>query len=336
MAVIDWWNGPLTLVVIFFALCLLLLTWSIAGVACRACHSSGTFFHCDTHTHARTRASECSRFWVMTREIYTMPAMATINHNTKETISWIFAQKLVPDKPLPIAYWITRLFTVWSNVHRPGKVWWSKFNWLFHCSTQGTKFPSCQCSPMCVLWHFLKSLQRKRKKEKADVMVSICLAAYCYWIQPFNHCCFWRETQSTSHCATVRQCPFCCCDSYGLKFRSNYPAFAIIQRRKWMSFGSGSAVLSTNITSKVTVLSVIAYSVGIIMVNNAISHHTFALPWFSKTGKTRRYKYIQENHRWPYAYSVYVACRGEVKKKDFFSHSLPASVRHRRMSTPCS
>ena len=51
MAVIDWWNGPLTLVVIFFALCLLLLTWSTAGVACRACHSSGTFFHCDTHTH---------------------------------------------------------------------------------------------------------------------------------------------------------------------------------------------------------------------------------------------------------------------------------------------
>ena len=44
MAVIDWWNGPLSLVVIFFALCLLLLTWSIAGVACRACHSSGTFF----------------------------------------------------------------------------------------------------------------------------------------------------------------------------------------------------------------------------------------------------------------------------------------------------
>ena len=55
MAVIDWWNGPLTLVVIFFALCLLLLTWSIACVACRACHSSGTpFFHCDTHTHTHT------------------------------------------------------------------------------------------------------------------------------------------------------------------------------------------------------------------------------------------------------------------------------------------
>ena len=56
MAVIDWWNGPLTLVVIFFALCLLLLlTWSIADVACRACHSSSTFFHCDTHTHTHTQ-----------------------------------------------------------------------------------------------------------------------------------------------------------------------------------------------------------------------------------------------------------------------------------------
>ena len=46
---IDWWNGPLSLVFLF-ALCLLLLTWSIAVIACRACHSSGTFFHCDTRT----------------------------------------------------------------------------------------------------------------------------------------------------------------------------------------------------------------------------------------------------------------------------------------------
>ena len=52
MAVIDWWNGPLALVVIFFALCMLLLTWNIAGIVCRACHSSGTSFHCDTHTHS--------------------------------------------------------------------------------------------------------------------------------------------------------------------------------------------------------------------------------------------------------------------------------------------
>ena len=56
MAVIDWWNGPLSLVVIFFALCLLLLTWRIAGVACRACYSSGSFFRCDTHTHTHTHA----------------------------------------------------------------------------------------------------------------------------------------------------------------------------------------------------------------------------------------------------------------------------------------
>ena len=35
-------------------LCLLLLTWSIAGVDCRACHSSGTFFIV-THTHTHTR-----------------------------------------------------------------------------------------------------------------------------------------------------------------------------------------------------------------------------------------------------------------------------------------
>ena len=51
----DWWNRPPTLVGIFFALCLLLLTWSIAGIACRACHLSGTFFHCDTHTRAHAR-----------------------------------------------------------------------------------------------------------------------------------------------------------------------------------------------------------------------------------------------------------------------------------------
>ena len=36
--VIHWWDRPLTLVVFFFVLCLLLLTWSIAGIACRACH----------------------------------------------------------------------------------------------------------------------------------------------------------------------------------------------------------------------------------------------------------------------------------------------------------
>ena len=55
-----------SLVVIFFALSLLLLTWSIAGIACHACHSSGTFFslwhtharactHAHTHTHTHTR-----------------------------------------------------------------------------------------------------------------------------------------------------------------------------------------------------------------------------------------------------------------------------------------
>ena len=54
MAVIDWWNLPLILVVFFFALCLLLLARSIAGITCCACHSSGTFFsmwHTHTHTH---------------------------------------------------------------------------------------------------------------------------------------------------------------------------------------------------------------------------------------------------------------------------------------------
>ena len=54
MAVINWWSGPLVLVVIFFALCMLLLTWNISGIICRACHSSGTLFHCDTHTHTHT------------------------------------------------------------------------------------------------------------------------------------------------------------------------------------------------------------------------------------------------------------------------------------------
>ena len=60
MAVIDWWNGPLTLVVIFFALCLLLLTWSIACVACRVCHSSGTLFFIVTHTHTHTHTLSLS------------------------------------------------------------------------------------------------------------------------------------------------------------------------------------------------------------------------------------------------------------------------------------
>ena len=54
MTVIDWWNGPLTLVVFFFSLCLLLLTWSIAEIACRTCSSPGTFlfyFYCNTRKH---------------------------------------------------------------------------------------------------------------------------------------------------------------------------------------------------------------------------------------------------------------------------------------------
>ena len=32
-----------------------LLTWSVTGVACCACHSSGTFFHCDTRVCKNTR-----------------------------------------------------------------------------------------------------------------------------------------------------------------------------------------------------------------------------------------------------------------------------------------
>ena len=67
MAVIDWWNGPLTLVVIFFALCLLLLTWSIARVACRACHSSGILFSLwHTHTHTHTHTAWCSEMGSLT------------------------------------------------------------------------------------------------------------------------------------------------------------------------------------------------------------------------------------------------------------------------------
>ena len=54
MAVIDWWNGPLTLVVIFFALCLLLLTWSIACVACRCLPFVWHPFFIVTHTHTHT------------------------------------------------------------------------------------------------------------------------------------------------------------------------------------------------------------------------------------------------------------------------------------------
>ena len=59
MAMNDWWNGPLTFDVNFFALCFMLVTWSIAGVACCVC-SSGNFFHWDTptptltHTYALT------------------------------------------------------------------------------------------------------------------------------------------------------------------------------------------------------------------------------------------------------------------------------------------
>ena len=56
---IDWWNVPLTLVVFFFALCLLPLTWSIVGIACQ---SSVTFFILThTHTCARVRTKTHAR-----------------------------------------------------------------------------------------------------------------------------------------------------------------------------------------------------------------------------------------------------------------------------------
>ena len=83
MAVIDWWNGPLTLVVIFFALCLLLLTWSIACVACHACHSSGTFFslwhthmHTRTHTHTHTHTHTRTHFVVWSAAQWARPGGA--------------------------------------------------------------------------------------------------------------------------------------------------------------------------------------------------------------------------------------------------------------------
>ena len=89
MAVIDWWNGPLSLVVIFFALCLLLLTWSIAGVACRACHSSGTFFHCDTHAHTHTQTERGrGRERERERESSTQHIGSTELHDKTYALQW--------------------------------------------------------------------------------------------------------------------------------------------------------------------------------------------------------------------------------------------------------
>ena len=42
----HWHTDTFTLVLLLFVV--LAITWSIAGIACRACHLSGTFFHCDT------------------------------------------------------------------------------------------------------------------------------------------------------------------------------------------------------------------------------------------------------------------------------------------------
>ena len=59
VSAIWWWYvvhdaGGKYFACVLFALCLLLLIWSITGIACRACHSPGTFFslwHTHTHTH---------------------------------------------------------------------------------------------------------------------------------------------------------------------------------------------------------------------------------------------------------------------------------------------
>ena len=59
LAVIDWWNGALCSCSIF--LCnVLAATWSVAGIACRACCSSSTFFSLwHTHTRVRTHTHMC-------------------------------------------------------------------------------------------------------------------------------------------------------------------------------------------------------------------------------------------------------------------------------------
>ena len=49
MSAIRWWY--------------VLFTWSITGVACRACHSSVTFFHCDTHMRMRKKKTHARSWW---------------------------------------------------------------------------------------------------------------------------------------------------------------------------------------------------------------------------------------------------------------------------------
>ena len=128
MAVIDWWNRPVALVVIFFALCLLLLTWSIAGIACRACHSSGTFFIV-THTPSWCnrkhggRVSKRYRFesrrgeWALFSLIPSALSFVFLWHTHTHTHSWTFQDGRAHEQ-----FWRTRM----PGLHtRHGRLTWT-------------------------------------------------------------------------------------------------------------------------------------------------------------------------------------------------------------------
>ena len=102
---------------ILFALCLLLLTWSIAGIACRACHSSGTFFslwHTQAHTHTRCL------IWTS---------------STVECI-WSLTYHLRPSHFLILKLWSWSLFNEQNNIKERGEEWelsiWGCVMIIFH------------------------------------------------------------------------------------------------------------------------------------------------------------------------------------------------------------
>ena len=106
-------NLPLVLVV---SHCIVLAaTWSNAGITCRACHSSGASFHCDTHTHTFfscifiLREVPSSR--LRPRLLLLSPVVALCEEHdspSRRLIFWVSLSWWIRTPKKEIPYWLTR------------------------------------------------------------------------------------------------------------------------------------------------------------------------------------------------------------------------------------
>ena len=66
---------------------------SIAGIDCRACHSSGPFFLCDTHTHTHTHTHTLSEVFVSTDARRALPSWCYRQHGGRVSKRYRFESR---------------------------------------------------------------------------------------------------------------------------------------------------------------------------------------------------------------------------------------------------